>query len=720
MKLNNIYVLVLAGLFFCQCSPKVGEAVQPEVMQKEVMTEVVDTEAWRKSAPEAGEARKVEMGEYNVFDMANGMKVIVVENHKLPRVSYSISLNSMPVLEGDKAGYVTTAGDLMGRGTKTRTKNEIDKAIDQIGASLSTFSTGMFGSSLTKHQHTMLEIYSDVLLNPSFPEEEFKKIKTQTLSGLESAKTDPNSIAGNVAGIVNYGEGHPYSEVVTVETVNNIDIASCKKYYNDHFKPNNAYLTIVGDITLAEAKANAEKYFGAWRKGTVPEVTYEIPDRPENTSVAFAHKEGAVQSVINVTYPVDLKPGSDDELKASLMNSILGGGVFLGRLMQNLREDKAFTYGARSSVSSDRLVGRFNAGASVRNEVTDSSIVEFIYEMNRIATEPVSSKDLQLAKNSMAGSFARSLESPQSLARYARNIVRYNLPEDHYSTYLERLDRISVQEVQATANKFVTSGNANIVVVGNQDEIADKLTRFDGDGEIDYYDAFGNKIEIDNSAIPADITAEKIISKYIARSGGAEKFENLKSMEVHYTMNVMGMDMKMDFYRMAPDKGHMSVAAGAQTFQKQIFNGKKAYEMSPAGANVFTEGDKYKEMEKMAQMFGHLNYLSGDYKLELKGLDNVNGESCYKVLVTDPAGQKTTEYYGAKSGYLLRTLNVSEVPGQNPVTIISDFTDYKEIDGFNQPGTITLTGAGPVPMAMKLESFKVNTEVDATLFDIPE
>ena len=119
-------------------------------------------------------------------------------------------------------------------------------------------------------------------------------------------------------------------------------------------------------------------------------------------------------------------------------------------------------------------------------------------------------------------------------------------------------------------------------------------------------------------------------------------------------------------------------------------------------------------------MFGHLDYLKGDFKLELKGLDNVNGESCYKVAVVDPNGQKTTEYYGAKSGHLLRTLVVSEVPGQDPVTVISDFTDYKEVEGFNQPGTITLTGAGPVPMAMKLATFKVNTEIDATLFDIPE
>jgi predicted Zn-dependent peptidase len=717
MKFINIYIFVLAGLLFWQCTPKVAEVIEVPVEQEAMAKKV---EAWRSSAPEAGEARKIEMGEYNVFTMDNGMKVIVVENHKLPRVSYSVSLNSDPIVEGDKAGYISAAGDLMGRGTKSRTKAEIDKSIDQIGASLSTFSTGMFGSSLTKHQHTMLEIYADVLLNPSFPKEEFDKIKTQTLSGLQSSKDDPNTIASNVAGIVNYGVGHPYAEVVTEETVNNIDLASCKKYYSDHFRPNNAYLTIVGDITLAEAKANANKYFGAWKKGKVPTASYDLPARPKKTSVAFAHKEGAVQSVINVTYPVYIAPGSDDELRSSLMNAILGGGVFLGRLMQNLREDKAYTYGARSSISSDKLVGRFNASASVRNEVTDSSIVEFIYEMDRMVNEPVSKEDLQLAKNSMAGSFARSLESPQSLARYARNIVRYNLPEDHYTTYLERLDAITVGQVQETARKYVTADNANIVVVGNQDEIADKLVRFDGDGVIDFYDAFGNKIEVDNSVIPDGITAESIISKFIERSGGKKKLEGLKSLETHYTMNAMGMNLNVDTYKMAPNKVQMKITTGGQVFQEQTFDGVKGYRGGMGSGGVITEGAGFDELKKMAIMFEHLNYLKGDYKLELKGLDKVNGESCYKIAITDPSGQKSTEYYGAQSGYLLRTLAVNAVEGSNPVTMVTDFSDYQQVGGISQPGTVSVSGVGPAPMKMVLKEFKVNEAIDASIFEIKE
>jgi len=712
MKNITLYLFIGLLLTLVQCAPKVSTEIQkPAVIENAA-------EQWRSAAPSAGAARKIQLGEYNVFDLDNGLKVIVVENHKLPRVSYSVSLNHMPELEGEEKGYVSFAGSLMSRGTKSKTKAEIDKAIDQIGASMSSFDTGIFGSSLTKHQDKVLSIMSDVLLNPSFPQEEFDKVKKQTLSGLQSSLDDPNTIASNMRSTLLYGKDHPYGEVQTEESTNKISLAQCKKYYETYYKPNNAYLTIVGDITLAEAKANAQKYFGTWKKGTVPENNYKTPERPAAASVSFANKEGAVQSVISVAYPVDLKPASEEALQASVMNSILGGGIFLGRLMQNLREDKAYTYGARSSISSDKLVGRFSAGASVRNEVTDSSIVEILYEMDRIANEPVSVKDLQLAKNSMAGSFARSLESPQSLARFARNIVKYNLPEDYYATYLEKLDAVTVTDVQNIAKKYITKDNAHIVVVGNKDEIADKLTRFDADGELDYYDAFGNKLEIAETPLPDDITAESVISKYLKKIGGAEKWDGIKTMEMHYGMNMMGMDATVAIYKKAPGKMAMKIGNGQMTFQEQIFDGTTLMESQMGNSQKFTEGPKLDEAKSSAAMMGHTNYLKGGYKFDLKGVDQAGGESCYKIIVEDPNGKKKTEFYSVKNGLLLKEVNTSEpAPGQ-VVTMTQDFADYKDVDGFMVPHKITTSGVAPQPFVMELKDIKVNAAIDDAAFII--
>lgn len=713
MRIEKILLLLLASVFLIHCSPKVADQVIEETPVTKNKTEL-----WRAKAPSAGEARKVEMGEYNVFDLDNGLKVIVVENHKLPRVSYQVSLNTDPIVEGDQAGYIGFTGQMLSRGTKSMKKSDIDKAVDQIGARMNSSANGVFGSSLTKHQDKLLSVMSEVLLSPSFPEEEFKKIKTQALSAIQQSKDDPNTIAGNIASKANYGEGHPYAEVETEETLNRVELKKCKDYYGKYFKPNNAYLTIVGDINLEQAKANAQKYFGSWKQGTIQEIAQPITNEIDQTKVAFSHKEGAVQSVIRVTYPVDIKPGSQEELDASVMNAILGGGVFLGRLMQNLREDKAFTYGARSSVRSDKLVGSFNASASVRNEVTDSSVVEFLYEMNRMVNEPVSEKDLRLSKNSMAGSFARSLESPQTLARYARNIVKYELPEDHYATYLERLEKVTVADVQAIAQKYIRPDKANIVVVGNKDDIAEKLIQFDGDGELDYYDAFGNLLEVQEAELPSDLTPNVIINKYLNKIGGVAKLKEVKSMESHYTMSMMGMDMTVDIYQ-NNGKGHMSIGGAGQVFQQQIFDGTAAFEKHTGGATKYAEGEgKYEEIKTMAQMFAHLNYMEGGYELELKGLDQVNGESCYKLAVVSPAGDKSTEYYSAKTGLLMRTLTVQEVEGADPMTLTQDFSDYQEFDGIMTAGKISMSGAGPMPFSMMMKEVKINQPIDDKLFII--
>ena len=718
MKFKNIIILSLVVFLLAQCTPKVSDQLTTDV--KDTMIKVDPAQAWRSQAPEAGPARQIKMGEYNVFDMNNVLKVIVVENHKLPRVSYQLSFNNLPLYEGEEAGYVGFAGELLSRGTTTRSKADIDKSIDQIGASMSTSSSFVFGSSLTKHQGTLLEVMSDVLLNPTFPKDEFDKVKKQALSGIQQSKDDPNTIASNIAGIVNYGAKHPYGEVATEETTNAISLKSCKEYYDKYFKPNNAYLTIVGDVTLAEAKQNADKYFGQWKKGTVEKLMYDMPSQPEEAKVSFANKEGAVQSVVRVTYPVDMKPGSEEALHASVMNSVLGGGVFLGRLMQNLREDKAFTYGARSSMSPDRLVGSFSAGASVRNEVTDSSLVEIIYEMDRMGNEPISDKDLVLAKNSLAGSFARSLESPQSLARYAQNIVRFDLSQDHYETYLERLDQVTIADVQNIAKKYVTADKANIVVVGNKDDIAEKLLKFDGNGKIDYYDAFGKKLEVSNVALPSDVTPASVLDNYFGNIGGKDKWMDTKSIEMHYTMDMGGMSANVDIFKKAPGMGAMKIGSGPIVFQEQVFDGTKAMNKAQGQAQVLMEGPVFDEIKNLGSMLDQAVYLSAGYKTEIKGVDQVNGESCYKLAVTDPNGKKSTDFYSTKSGLLLRSVASQEVaPGQN-ITVTQDFSDYKEYEGLKIASSISTSGMGPAPFVMKLNEVKVNQPIDAATFEIKE
>ncbi len=707
------YIYFLAAAFlFIQCGKKTADKMASNNSAK-------NNEAFRTKAPAAAPARPINLGKYSTFNLENGLQVIVVENHKLPRVSYQIALANDPILEGDQSGYVEFAGEMISKGTTSRPKSKFDEEIDFIGGTLNSSYDGLFGSSLKKHSSKLLDLMSDVLLNPVFPKDEFDKIKNQAISGLASAKTDANAIALNVSSRLNYGKNHPYGEVQTEKSVNAITIENCKKFYSTYFKPNNAYLIVVGDITADEAKLQANKYFLKWQKGNVPVQTYPSVSPPAKPTVAFANKDGAVQSVINITYPIDLKIGAPDELAASLMNNILGGGIFSGRLMQNLREKRAYTYGARSSLSSDKLVGNFTASASVRNMVTDSSVEQFIIEMDKMAAEPVSENDIQLAKNSMAGGFARSLESPQTIANFALNTFKYNLPKDYYNTYLSRLEKITIADVQVVAKKYITSKNANIIVVGSKDDVANKLVKFDGDGKIDYYDAYGEVLNYDNVAIPTDVTGQSIIEDYIDAIGGKSKLIAVKSMVTNATMEIMGKTATITTKQKLPNKFHASMKLGEMAMQEQKMDGNKASitQMGRPSKIVTTGDEEFEEMKERVNIFEQLNYLTSAYKLEVKGVEEHNGEKCYKVLITDAKGKAVMQLYDIKSS-LLRKSTSNEGEGEKMKAVNTEYNDYKDVKGIMMPHEVVIVGQAPFPLSMKITSFDINAILNDADFEV--
>lgn len=709
MKKTILYLLPLAFLFFqCGGTKTVTDAV------KDVKETVVDPlNAFRQKVPTPGPAPKIQLGDYETFTLDNGLQIVVVENHKIPRVSFQLLLDNDPTLEGDATGTASMAGQILTKGTKTRTKAQLDEEIDFIGARLATNDNGLFAASLTKHVPKLLELMSDVVLNPAFPTEELDKMKKQQLSALASEKDNPDAIARNVANVLRYSKKHPYGELTTEESVKNITLDNCKKYYNTYFKPNSAYMAVVGDITPAEAKTQLEKYLGAWKKGTLPAHTYDTPKAPDATQVAFVNKDESVQSVISVTYPVDLKPGAPDAIKASVMNSILGGGVFSGRLMQNLREDKAFTYGARSSLRTNKLVGRFSAGASVRNEVTDSSVVEFIKELNIMRDTDVDQKDLDLVLNSMTGSFARSLERPETMARFALNTIRYKLPKDYYATYLEKLNAVTKADVRAMAEKYIRPDNAYILVVGNQDEVASKLGQFASSGKVDFYDKQGNPIE--NIAAPTNINPTTIISKFIEATGGKAAYDSRKDYTMKMETEMQGQ--KLDFVEMrkAPNKHKFNLSMGGQVVQGQVFDGVKAKLMSMQG-NKEAEGDELKKIKSEAVINKEANYEKLGYTFDLKGMEKIGGKEAYKIKVTSPNGDVTTEFYDKESGLKLRELQTQDSP-MGKVTISMDYEDYKEVDGIMIPHTMKQQ-MGPQGFTLKVVEYKTNTGLSDDEFKV--
>ena len=716
-------MLILALLLtVAACTPKTGERMgdanaEAEENAQNATDGVTATlnEPFRKRPPAPGPPPEIKMGDYEDFELDNGLKVIVVENDKLPRVSYQVFVDVPPFMEGDKAGYSSIAGDLLTRGTRSRSKAEIDEAVDFIGGSLSSSSRGFFGSALTKHQDALLEVMSDALLNPAFPAEEFDKVKKQTLSGLAQAKEDPNSISRNVANALRYGAQHPYGEMQTEATTENITVADAKRYYDTYFKPNNAYLIVVGDIEEDEAKEKAEQYFGKWQRGKVDRKTYPMPRmKDEGRKVAVVNRDGAVQSVLTVTYPVDFKPGSDDAVAAAVMNSLLGGS-FGSRLNQNLREKNAWTYGARTTLDSDPYVGYFSAGASVRNEVTDSSLTETINELTRMRNTPISPEELQVTKAVVGGRFARSLDSPQAIARYALNTARYDLPEDYYSNYLKKIEKVTIADVQRVAKKYLHPDNAHILVVGSKDDVADKLKAFDADGKIDYYDGFGNPVSDVGMTVPDGMTAAKVIDDYLTAIGGKAKLQNLKDVTMVAEAAMGGQTLEMSNYMAQPNKVAVKIGMGGMIMQQTLFDGTDAVMIVQGQTQALPE-DKKTDMMNSLMPVVEMSYGNGKYQTELKGIEEVNGQRAYKVVVTKPSGGKKTEFYDTKTGLKLRETETETGPNGQSVTSVQEFSDYKEVDGFKFPHTITLKGAMPMPLVMTVKTIEVNKGLDDSTF----
>jgi predicted Zn-dependent peptidase len=668
---------------------------------------------FRKKAPEAGPAPRIQMGEYQLYKMENGLTVIVVENHKLPRVSFSLVIDNDPILEGDKAGLSEITGSLLSRGTMKRSKSQIDEAIDYIGGRFNTGSTGIFGSCLTKHKDVLLNIVSDVLIYPAFPPKELEKIKYQMNSELQAAKNDPNQISATASQAINFGSSHPYGDVVTEETLENINIDDCKAHYESYWSPVNAYLAIVGDVTFEEAKAVADEHFSQWNMSPVMEHDYDYPAETD-ARVCFIDKPGAVQSVIRVTYPLEFKPNDPDRVPASVMNSILGGGVFSGYLMQNLREDKAYTYGARSSLSNNPVMGQFMASASVRNEVTDSAVTEFLREMNRIRDEQVDPDHLQLVKNSLSGSFARSLEKPQNLASRVINIVRYNLPEDYYETFLEKVNAVSIEDVQRVARRFIRPENANIVIVGNKEEVADKLYAFAASGSVEYFDEYGKLKRKSRADLSSGIDANEIVNRFIEALGGKEKLLAIENLVMETETSVQDQVMKSVKYMTNRGDFRSEASVSGMPVHMMIVNEDDVY-MEQMGSAVDLSPEDKLEMRNDVQLFKELQYLKEDWTLELDGSDVINDRDVYILKITSPNGEKVTEYYDSETGLKVRQMVVKEM-GEEQTTILTDLSDYNDVEGINFPHTITRQGVAPFELVEQLTSLKFNEILDENLF----
>ncbi len=692
-----------------------------------IFTLALITSGWaqtldRSIKPKPGPAPEIKLGKSESFTLPNGLQVFVVENHKLPTIECNIEFATRPELQGDMAGYRDMMSELLLSGTTTRSKDQLNAAIDQMGASINVSDQGLSGGGLKKYSEKIFDLMADIAMNAVISKDELEKEKTKVISELQTTKNQPDAMVKNVSAFVNFGKNHPNGEIPNEETIKKITLEKCNSYYKTYFRPNVAYMAIVGDMTLAEVKPMIEKYFGKWEKRDVPVATYSIPglsgnDGTKLTKVDFAPRTGAVQSVVSVTYPIDLQPGSADVIKARVTNTVLGGGS-QGRLFLDLREKHGWTYGAYSSIDADELGGSFSATVKCRNIVSDSAVGAILDEMNMMQTEKVSDTTLQNAINYLSGNFAIGLEDPNRVAQFAINIERYHMPKDYYQNYLKNLSAVTADDVMAISKKYIRPKNANIVVAGSKEEVAEKLARFSADGKVDYYDYSGKPITASAiAAAPAGITADDIIKKHIAAIGGEAAFKSLKDLKITSSSSMQGMPLTVSEFKKAPNMYKMSVDASINgqkmTVQKQVFNGTKGY-MEIQGQKKDLSGDDLNEIMEQADMSAEFHPEKFGIKRTLKGLEDVNGNKAYVMDVVNAKGKKSVEYYDATTNMLIR-----KVQGEGEALQTSDYSDYRDVpgtNGYKVPYKVVET-AGGQSFTAEVSTVEINKGIADTEFN---
>jgi zinc protease len=689
------YILIIAGAF---------------LMQYARAQVTID----RSKQPKPGPAPVLTIKDPVVYKMPNGITVLVVEDHRLPKVSASLVIDAGPVSEGSKAGVMSLMGSMLNEGTRTMPKAVFDEAVEKMGADVSLSSSGGRASALTRYFKSAFGLMGQALKQPAFTQESFDKLKTQEITSLKSEAKSASAIASHVTNALTYGKNHPDGEFETEEGISKLTLQDVKIFYSKYITPSRSYLTFVGDIKPVDAKLLANQVLGSWHGAllTLPKVAM-VPN-PEKTEIDVVDVPSAVQSEIRVVNLVDLKKSNPDYFAALLANYILGGGAE-SRLFMNLREKHGFTYGAYSSLGSGRFQSIFDASASVRNAKADSAIAEFLTEIKRIRTEKVSDEELNTAKALYNGSFALGLEDPARTATLASTILINNLPADFYKTYLQKVNAVTADDVLRVAKKYFNN-DTRVVVVGNTAQMLDGIKK--SGYTVKLYDVFASPVTAGSSSVAPAIKVTDVIKNYIDALGGANELNKIKSYQATMTLAMQGMNLNVEEKKLAPNKEMMSISMGGNVMMKTVFDGDKGYQLQ-GGSKKDMTADEIAQKKVFTSLTEQLDYLTNPaFKLAVKSVQKINGSDTYQVMVTDPTGKTSTEYYDIKSKLLVKNESTT-VTGNNSTSQTIEFSDYRKVGNVLFPYKQALTiaaGGQEQNLVMNVTDVKLNAGVTAEDF----
>jgi predicted Zn-dependent peptidase len=448
-------------------------------------------------APVNKEVLKVQLPRPTQTKLSNGLTLLLLEQHKLPTVSLALWIKAGALADPkDIPGLAKFTADMLHEGTSHRSSAQLAAEVDEIGGTLNA--NAAFGSSistlsastLVENTGRLLDLMSDVVLNPTFPADELEKYRQRQLANLEQQRSQPQFLANEKFRQVLY-RGFPASVVsATPDSLRKATPELLKKFHDEYYAPNNAILGVVGDFKTADMIADIKKYFGEWKSNSIPALNLGSLPSPAPSKIYLVNRHDSVQTNI-VAGDYAVRRADPEYVPLQVANQVLGGGP-QARLFLNLRENKGYTYGVFSSFSADIYPGPWAARTEVRTNVTDGSMHELLAEFQRLRDERVPDAELDDARRSIVARFALELENPVSLINDWLTVNYYALPQDHWDRYPEQIAQVNGDAVQAAARKYMERDHMQIVCVGDGKQIKEVLKKY---GPVEEYDTDGKKLE---------------------------------------------------------------------------------------------------------------------------------------------------------------------------------------------------------------------------------
>ncbi|NQW30149.1 MAG: insulinase family protein [Ignavibacteria bacterium] len=658
--------------------------------------------------PEPSVGTAFEFPAYDEFTTPSGLKVVVVENHDLPAVSIRMSFKGGEAYDPKgKEGTASVMVDMLGKGTKTKTAQEIATELDGIGASLSFSTAGesmsVTGYSLKKHVGVVLNMLGDQLKNPVFDEVEMEKLIKQYVANIANSKTRPMDLAQGLSRKVIYGMDNMLARRQTEKSIQKVTKKDIVDFYTNYLRPNNAAISFVGDVTAKEVKELLSKYFNGWNKGNIPEVKID-ENVLEPAGVYFIARKGAVQSGVIVCSPAPAYTDPEWE-KADVLAEYFGSG-FGSILFSTLRETYSYCYSPFGFVTGSKRYNRIASGAEVRSSVTDSALNVIMREMRRVVYEGPEEPRLARRVAYMAGTYKMAFERPATVATLAMNAWLSDISMDRVKGFLHRIESTDVGSIHEMARKLYNPFNQRIIVVGNPD-VREKLEQF---GPV--YDYNTDLEPVADAPIEAvSISAEDLIAKYkMAIGGPAVDGVKTVTLTAKMMMTMQGNTSEGSYSRILKMPNMEKSTIEMPGFkQSQWVDGTNAWVSMQDGQAGEAGADEKQQLLLEARAFPILSWMADGYKLTIAG--KKNGQII--VNAVSSGGRNETYYFDAET-FLLTKSEKEVVTPQGSLVVVDRFENYTTVEGVKFPG-IVRTQNQYYSMVLENE-YMLNSVVDDATF----